>query len=315
MGKLEQTERLFFMKHVYRLGTEFILGLTLSILSEGLFTQIGVAQPQTVATHKVAANKPAPKILPKPQPVNGTAEDLTLFLRAFRDFSQGNAVQTTSKLSLDAKTEGATLQSVVYIKAIAQKPKQFRVDIAFQADESSKARTYQVISDGKTVWIYRPDTQQYAVQTYDQFDKSDDSFLIGSATSLYLNSPNDFQKTVTDEVLSAIAADPKLVESFYKETGTTFKGYQKDETNQNYAVYSWDDAQAASYRMNLLISPQTSTIQQFVINGKDKEMTLNLREVIVERIPNPKLDLNTFKFKPTTTAKKVKSLSLSPFGE
>jgi outer membrane lipoprotein-sorting protein len=310
MVKLEQTERLFFMKHLYRLGTGFILGLTLSILSEGLRTQVGVAHPQIIA-----ANKTAPQIAPQAQPVSGTAEDLTLFLRAFRDFSQGNAVQTTSKLSLDAKTEDTTLQSVVYIKAIAQKPKQFRVDIAFKSDERSKARTYQVISNGKTVWIYRPDTQQYSIQTYEQFDKSDDSFLIGSATSLYLNSPNDFQKTVTDEALSAIAADPKLVASFYKETGTTFKGYQKDETNQNYAVYVWDDTQAASYRMNLLISPQTSTIQQFLINGKDKGMTLNLREVIVERIPNPKLDPDTFRFKPTATAKQVQSISLSPFGE
>jgi outer membrane lipoprotein-sorting protein len=298
------------MKYFYRLGTGLILGLTFSVLSGGTLPQVSAAQPQIIA-----ANKPVPTVTPKTNPVSGTAEDLTLFLRAFRDFSQGNAVQTTSKLSLDAKTEGATLQSVVYIKAIAQKPKQFRADISFKSEEGSKARTYQVISDGKTVWIYRPDTQQYSVQTYEQFDKSDDSFLIGSATSLYLNSPNDFQKTVTDEALSAIAADPKMVASFYKETGTTFKGYQKDETNQNYAVYTWDDTQGASSHMNLLISPQTSTIQQFLITGKEKGMTINLREVIVERVPNPKLEPSTFRFQPSATAKRVKALSLSPFGE
>jgi outer membrane lipoprotein-sorting protein len=312
MGKLEQTTHLFFFMKFYRLGTGLIFGLTLGILNEEALPQVSTAQPQVIAANKSA---PAPTVTPKATSPSGSAEDLILFLRAFRDFSQGNALQTTSKLSLDAKTEGATLQSVVYIKAIAQKPKQFRVDISFKSEDSSKARTYQVISDGKTVWVYRPDTQQYLVQTYEQFDKSDDSFLIGSATSLYLNSPNDFQKTVTDEALAAIAADPKMVASFYKETGTTFKGYQKDEANQNYAVYTWDDTQGASSQMNLLISPQTSTIQQFVITGKEKGMTLNLREVIVERVPNPKLTPSTFKFTPSATTKRVKSLSLSPFGE
>jgi outer membrane lipoprotein-sorting protein len=250
----------------------------------------------------------------QPQSKNTDAENLSLFLRAFRDFGQGKATKTTSKLTLRATTQGATVETTAQIQAIAQKPNQFRAEIIFGSENTSSARRYQVISDGKTVWIYRPNTQEYAVQTYAEFDKSEDSFLLGATSNLFLTLPTDLATSFSDENLAMMTSDPTLVASLYKEMKTQFKGYQKNEAGKNFAVYAMGEAKSP-YQINLWVEPQAISIQQFHMSGQEKDLTFNMREVIVDRVANPKIEPNTFRFIAPKAAKRLKTLSISPFGD
>ncbi len=288
------------MKYIVRFCSS-ILGVAILGGSGGLVINSAIAQSSLT-------------IAAQAKPTNNDAENLNLFLRAFRDFAQGSATQTTSKLSLRATSQGATVEAAAQIQAIAQKPNQFRADIVFGSEDKTPARRYQIISDGKAVWIYRPDTQAYSVQTYPEFDKSDDSFLIGATSGLYLNLPADLGSSFSDENLAMIASNPTLVASLYKEMKTQFKGYQKDSAGKNFAVYAMGEAKSPE-QINLWVEPQTGTLQQFQMSGQDKDLNFSLQEVIVNRVANPKINPNTFRFIPPKGAKRVKTLSISPFGD
>jgi outer membrane lipoprotein-sorting protein len=240
------------------------------------------------------------------------ADNLKLFLRAFRDFGQGNATKITSKLLLLATTQGVTMDINIQIQAIAQKPNQFRTDIIFGAENSASKRRYQLVSDGKTVWVYRPDTQEYSVQTYAEFDKSSDSFLKGVSSSVFLTLPADLKSSFSDENLAMIASDPTLVASLYREMKIQFKGYQKDKAGKNFAVYSMGESKSLE-QVNLWIEPQTATLQQFQISAQDKGLDIKIQEIIINRIANPKIEPNTFQFIVPKGAKRLKTISISPF--
>jgi outer membrane lipoprotein-sorting protein len=260
----------------------------------------------------------SPVVAPQAPPKKNDAENLNLFLRALRDFGQGNTIKTTSNLSVRATSPGSTVDTNAQIQEIAQKPNQFRADIvfgpnSFGAKSNASNRRYQIISDGKTVWIYRPDTQEYSVQTYAEFDKSNDSFLTGITSSLFLNLPADLESSFSAENLAIVASSPTLVASLYQEMKIQFKGYKQDRGGKKFAVFSMGEAKS-SEQIDLWIDSQTSTFQQFQISGKAKDLNLTLQEVIVNRTANPKIEPNTFRFIVPKGAKQLKTLSISPLG-
>jgi outer membrane lipoprotein-sorting protein len=256
--------------------------------------------------------QPPPSNAIQTQPQKSDAESLNLFLRAFRDFGEAKAIKTTSNLSMQAKTQGATIEIAAQIQAVAQKPNQFHADVTFGSGVNAAKRRYQIISDGKTVWIYRPGTQEYSVQTYTAFDKSSDSFLKGITSGIFLGLPADLSSSFSDENLAAIASDPVLVASMYREMGTQFRGYQKDKVGKTFAVYSIGGSKV-SEQINLWVEPQTATFQQFQGSGQDKGSDFNIQETIIDRTANPKIEPNTFRFIVPKGAKQVKTLSISPF--
>jgi outer membrane lipoprotein-sorting protein len=288
------------MKHIVRLSAGIV-----GILVLGSSGSLGI--------DSVSAQS-SPSIATPTSPKKSDAENLTLFLRAFRDFGQGNATKITSNLSLRATTQGAIVETIVQSRAIAQKPNRFSADIVFGSESNASKRRYQVVSDGKTVWVYRPDTQEYSVQTYAEFDKSDDSFLVGVASGLFLSLPADLESSFSDQNLAMISANPALVASLYKEMNTRFKGYRKDKTGKNFAVYSMGKEKSLE-QIDLWVEPQTATLQQFQINGQDKDLNFTLQEAIVDRVANPTIEPNAFQFIVPKGAKQLKTLSIKPFGD
>jgi outer membrane lipoprotein-sorting protein len=262
----------------------------------------------------------SPSIAPQTSSKKSDAENLNLFLRAFRDFGQGNATKTTSNLSLRATAQGTAVEENIQIQAIVQKPNRFRADIIFgdvvsEPQSNASKRRYQIVSDGKTVWIYRPDTKEYLVQTYAEFDQSSDSFLMGAVSGLFLKLPADLESSFSDENLAIIASNPTLVTSMYKEMDTQFKGYQQDKTGKSFAVYSMGGAKSPEQiNISLWVEPQTATLQQFQVSGQDKGVDISIQEVLLERIANPKIEPNTFRFIVPKGAKRSKTLSISPIG-
>jgi outer membrane lipoprotein-sorting protein len=262
----------------------------------------------------------SPAVVPQAPPQKTDAEHLNLFLLAIRDFSQGNAIKTTSNLSLQVTMQGAKVEENIQIQAIARRPNQFRTDVvfgdvAFGSQRNTSKRRYQIVSDGKTVWIYRPDTQEYSVQTYAEFDKSNDTFLIG-ASSFFLSLPADLESSFSDGNLAAIASNPTLVAAMYKEMETQFRGYQQDKTGKNFAVYSMKESKSPEQlNIDLWVEPQTAALQKFQISGKHKDSDVKIGVEIVDRIANPKIEPNTFRFVVPKGAKRLKTLSISPLGE
>lgn len=284
-----------------------ILGVAL--VFTGLSPVVNAQLSQTAQ----ASSNPSIKSPTAPEPNNQLSNqpDLTLLAKTVANFLKSDRYQTESELQLRGTSSGTTVTSSAQVKTIAQSPQQFRSEITFGTPGSSEGRRYLVISNGKQVWIYRPDLKQYAVMDYESFNKSDDSFLIGMSSSLFLEMAPDFQQMRQQGSISETNIHGVLEEMLRSEK-TTIKGGSRRLEGRDYYVYEYTDPKEG-YTINALVATNTATVEQIRITSQAEGLDVVINEKILRRVENPAIAANTFSFSPPQDATKVKSISLEPF--
>lgn len=237
--------------------------------------------------------------------------DLDLLAKTVANFVKSERYQTESELQLNATSSGTTLKSSAQVKTLAQSPQQFRSEITFGTPGSSGGRQYIVVSNGKQVWIYQPDLKQYAVSDYANFNKSDNSFLIGMSSSLFLEIAPEFKSMRVQGSISDQNIREVLVEMLRSENAL-IKGGRRSIEGRDYYVYEYTDPKEG-YTINALVAPAQATVEQLRIMSKSEGVDVVINEKILRRVENPPLTPDTFNFAPPPGAKKVKSISLEPF--
>ncbi|HEY9610022.1 hypothetical protein [Allocoleopsis sp.] len=237
--------------------------------------------------------------------------DLALLAKTVANFVKSERYQTESELQLNATSSGTTVRSSAQVKTLAQSPQQFRSEITFGTPGSSGGRRYLVVSNGKQVWIYRPDLKQYAVSDYASFNKSDNSFLIGMSSSLFLEIAPEFkplrvQGSISDQKIREILAE------MLRSEKTNLKGDRRSIEGRDYYVYEYTDTKEG-YTINALVAPDQATVEQIRIVSQSEGVDVVINEKILRRVENPAIAPDTFNFSPPQGAKKVKSISLEPF--
>jgi outer membrane lipoprotein-sorting protein len=237
--------------------------------------------------------------------------DLVLLAKTVANFIKSERYQTESELQLSGTSSGTTVMSSAQVKTLAQSPQQFRSEITFGTAGSSGGRKYLVVSNGKQVWIYRPDLKQYAVSDYASFNKSDNSFLIGMSSSLFLEIAPEFKSMRVQGSISEPNIREVLVEMLRSEKAL-LKGGRRSIEGRDYYVYEYTDPKEG-YTINALVAPAQATVEQIRIISQSEGVDVVINEKILRRVENPAIAPDTFNFSPPQGAKQVKSISLEPF--
>lgn len=278
------SEQSFFMRFISRLG---MLSLAMTVLIGAPIVQSApaVSQTQTRSTSR--------------------SEDLALLFKAAEKALNVPAFQTESVTEINGSRSGVAANVQFQTRTIVQSPNRFRSEVRVGNETTPK---FTIVSDGRTVSIYRSDLKQFTTMSYADFDRRDDNFIVGMSSMLYMmiapslkefNSAGGFGNPTLQAQLSAMI--PPEVKSKTEQTN-----------NGNLVVYSYPDRQRG-FTYGLAINPIDSLIKQIRLNGNAKGFDIVMTETIQRRTVNPTIPANAFRFTPPKDAKRVKSISLSPF--
>jgi len=195
------------------------------------------------------------------------------------------------------------------VKTTVKSPKQFRSEITFPASNGAVTKKYIVVSNGEQVWIYRSDLKQYAVKTYEAFEKSNDDFIIGMSSALYLKIAPSF-KGITTVLRDKNLAD--VLEEMLSSRNLALKGGVRTIDSKIYHFYEFTQPKDG-FTFNALVESETVKLEQIQILGKSQGMDIALKEKIIRRIENPTLEADTFSFAPPEGTTKVDSLPIQPY--
>ncbi len=288
---------------------KFITILGVAVAFSGLSPVVNAQLSQTAqAQSKPSINRTT---APEPNSQLSNQPDLSLLAKMVTNFLKSDRYQTESEMELSGAVSGLNFTSSVQVNTIAQSPKQFRSEITFGSSGSSQGKRYLVVSNGKQVWIYRPDVKQYSVTDYNSFSKSNDSFLIGMSSSLFLEIAPDFKQMRAQGSVSDTDIRDALEEMLGSKT-TAIKGGRRNIEGRDYYVYGYTDSKGG-YTVNAFVAPETATVEQIQMSTQSEGIDILFNEKILRRVENPAIAADTFSFSPPQGATKVKSISLEPF--
>lgn len=234
--------------------------------------------------------------------------NLPLLIKTGETFFKGNNYQTLSQMQLKGRNQGADVTFYIQSKTIVNSTNKFRSEIAFTQDGKPSKESAVVISDGKQVYIYRPDLQQYSIITSQAFNKSNDSFLIGLSSSFFLEFADNMGKYIASGALS----QPSAIQQISAAANEAIQGETRNVEGKQIYIYSFNDPKQG-YTLSAYVNPQLANLEQMQIVSKDSGSDIAIIEKIQQRTEVKNLAPQTFSFTPPRGAKKVKSLSISPF--
>lgn len=278
--------------------------ISAAVISIGL-TAVGFSGVTHVGSKSLLqfarATPPAPTLLSQ----LSSKLDLPLLSKATAAFVQGDRYRTESEIRVKATSGGTDVTSLAKVTTLVQAPNQFRAEIAFPSDSGKEVKSI-VISDGKRVWMYRPDLKQYAVTSFAKFDDLDDYFWIGMSSYWYLRVPVDVRKPIASGAL----ADPQVLKELGMTETSPLKG--SSQILDGRSLYSYEFTDKEGFTISALVEPTTAELKQIRLTGKAEGFNVDIAERILSRTANPTIATSTFKFTPPSGAKLVKSVAIGP---
>jgi len=231
--------------------------------------------------------------------------DLALLFKAAEKALNVSAFQTDSLTEINGTTNGMTAKIQFQTNTIVQSPNRFRSEVRIGTETKPR---FVLVSDGRIVSVYRSDLHQYMTMSYAEFNQRNDNFVVGMSSMLYLmvspglkqfNAQGGFNNETAQRQLSAMI--PAEVKSRTEKTN-----------NGELVVYEYPDRQRG-FTYSMAINSIDALIKQIRLIGNAKGFDLDMTETIQRRTVNSTVPANTFQFTPPKDAKRVKSISLSPF--
>jgi outer membrane lipoprotein-sorting protein len=273
----------------------------------------GIATALISLTGNTQAQQPPKSTTPPPksQPVSPTSTslkvaDLQLLTRAVGKFWQTDSAETESQIEIDSYDEKGKTKSVVFVKTIAKVGKKFRSELTIDRPNQKTKIKYTIVSDGKKVWIYRPDIRQYAEISTDVFYGKSAASIIGLFSITFVS----LTETQRQELATDILGENNQVLSMENFKDLQVRQQQIDK--QNLSVYTYSDRDN-EVTISGFINPQTVMFERIEFKFGGKQSRTEMVERMIRR--NSKLTFTdkTFTFSPPKGVKKVKSLQTEPF--
>jgi outer membrane lipoprotein-sorting protein len=278
--------------------SKLLSGIAIATLLIGL---TGTTQAQVPP----ASPTPTPQAQPA-APV--TTPDLSLLSKAVGVFWQTDRAETKSQMTIDVAADGTNIKMYAQIETIAQTGNKFVTKLTFVSPGESTKSTYKIISNGKKVWIYRPDRRQYMETTFEKFNDSSDSFWIGTSSFLFTS----LNETERRDIVSTLGSDRNILTTLLKGQTGDLQGRKQQLDGEELYNYSYENKKD-NWIFNGLIQPQTGLVKQIEIAGKTQGMNFSIADKILSRNTQPTISSKTFRFSPPKGVKKVKSLEIDPF--
>jgi outer membrane lipoprotein-sorting protein len=275
-----------------------LTGLSLNFVAPQLLAQ--PTPPQEPPPPNNSQQKPNFPPQQTPPQNNGNSDrspleaDVETLGQALSKFFLEQNYQTESQTSLTLTSTTSPDTKVTFIsqnKIISVAPDKFRAELNFLAPDGSFAKKYVVVSNGATVWIYRPDLKQYSTTSYEQFNNSDQVLWLGISSFMGYPSPADIQE---------LQQDRNLKKSVQKLAG------------KDYFVYESFNREG-QYSLSMVVNPANQEMQEFRMTGKEQEMDILMQETIANRSKYQQVDRKVFEFVPPQGTTMIRDLKVEPF--
>jgi outer membrane lipoprotein-sorting protein len=280
-----------------------VSAISIAVVIAGFMQKTTAVTPQSSPSTSVLVTQSKPTSTANPT----QKLDLPLLIKTGETFFKGNNYQTVSQMQLKGINQGTDITFYIQTKTIVNAANQFRSEIAFTQDGKPSKESAIVVSDGKQVYIHRPDLKQYSVISSQAFNKSNDSFLIGLSSSFFLEFADNMGKYIASGALS----QPSVINEISAAANQAIQGEARNVEGKQLYVYSFNDPKQG-YTLSAFVNPQLANLEQMQIVGKDGGLDIAIIEKIQQRT-EVKMAPQTFRFTPPPGAKKVNSLSISPF--
>jgi outer membrane lipoprotein-sorting protein len=262
---------------------------------------IGTAQAQLPPGSKTltSESQPAP---PTSTPLK--ASDLPLLTRAIGKFWQTNRAETESQIEVDSSDEKGKTKYFVSVKTIAKVGQKFRSELTIDRGGKTAKIKYTIVSDGKKLYIYRPDLSQYVETNVDELYSTPFVSIIG----LFSVTFTALDEARRQDLITDILGENNKIVSF--ETFKDILVRQQQINGKNLSTYTYDN-RGNGLSISGFINPQTVMFER--IEFKDKVNRIEIVEKMIKRNFQPVITDKTFTFSPPKGVKKVKSLQVGPF--
>ncbi|MGL5035425.1 MAG: hypothetical protein ACRC6M_16690 [Microcystaceae cyanobacterium] len=235
--------------------------------------------------------------------------NLPLLKQALATFFQATTFQVESTVKIKVEADQSAMEVSSQTNTVTVLPRRFVSEIKLGNQQ------YFITSDGIKVWIFHRNKDEYTDMAFNEFQDSEDSFLIGLASSFLLEIVRSLQEEkITKEINpdELVAAILSFFTKDFNQQGLTLSQDSYTADGKDYTRYHYK-ANSDDLELVLWVDTAAQQLTQLQVIGSDQGVKVNIQEIITKQIFNPTVDENSFRFKPSPGLKRVDSLPLEPF--
>jgi outer membrane lipoprotein-sorting protein len=280
---------------------------------------MGLTVSSVLVMHSASAKEALPKALPispieQSSPKILNKEQRSLLLKVFKKYFGSDHAQSSTTTKLEVTSGVLSFQAVVNHKTLIESATRYRSEIEFISNDNSTSRKYLVVSDGKILWIYRPDAKKFAILPQQDFGKNPLLMLNVDALSIiFLMRPPNVQQLLKEDI-----KDNAEIVKTLTQLGLEVAGNEIDAQGNTLVVYKTSVTnlpQMYDFEARVLIDPNTETLKQIYFSGEQKGVRVKMSEIVLERSVPTTFEPKTFSSYPPIGTKRVPKLSAVPWGE
>jgi outer membrane lipoprotein-sorting protein len=280
---------------------------------------VGLTVSSSLLIMHSASAKQTPSLVLPASPIEQSAPKAlnkaqrSLLIKAFKNYFGGDRAQSSTTTKLEVKSGVLSFQAVVNHQTSIESAKRFRSEIEYISNDSVGSRKYLVVSDGRILWVYRPDAKQFAILPQQEFGKNPLSLMnVDLLSSVFLMRPPNIQ-----QMLKELDDNAEISKALAKLEAAGNETDAQGNTLQAYKITgeSIPEAKAYNFEARLLIDPTTETLKQIHFSGKQQGFQVKISETILERSAPTSFEPKHFSFYPPIGTKRVPKLSVIPWGD
>ena len=236
--------------------------------------------------------------------------DLLPLKKALAPLGTAGTLQTHSTLHMTGAKQGLSVALREELLVTSHYPGHFHAVITQYASAAGPQTKLEVVSNGVSVWTYRPGTRTYGVMPLAAFKKADSDiptlglaiggFSLGDGRPL-IEGFQSITGTNSAEVLTMLAGSGVQITRVTKSVG--------GQDDYLYSIILAD--QNLTYKF--YVNSQTSALARVELSGTDGGIRMTYREDIQSLLPLPAASTPTFVFAPPLGTLKVPLVSVNPY--
>ena len=260
-----------------------------------------------VSLFLLTAAPPAPAA---PAPVPAPLVDLLPLKKALAPLGATGTLQTHSTLRMTGARSGMSVALREDLVVTSRRPGRFHALLTQYASAAGPQTKLEVVSNGASVWTYRPGSRQYSVMPLAAFKRADSDiptlglaiggFSLGDGRPL-VEGFQSITGTNSAEVIAMLAGSGVQITRAIKAVG--------GQDDYVYSIILADQDLLYKFYVN----SQTSALARVELSGTDGGIQVTYREDIQSLAPLPPAPASLFVFTPPLGAVKVPLVSVNPY--
>jgi outer membrane lipoprotein-sorting protein len=236
--------------------------------------------------------------------------DLLPLKKALAPLAGEAAVRSQSTFRMTGSHQGVSFTFRETAVVTAKRPGRFHAELSQLSADGTLPKRLVVISNGVKVWTFRPETHQYSLTTYREFeDASNDITALGlTVGGFYLGEGHPMAQAFH----SITAGNSASIQAALSSMDITLARRTASVTGHDDYIYRMAlPKQGLTYRF--YVDSATNLLQRVELVGTQNGVQIAFREDIIQMTALPSPARSTFQFIPPAGAIKSPQVSVDPF--